>query len=277
MSLTALADQVLQNARELETYSRAPTFDNDTLVNLSPQGEKVRQSLVKNAAELAELARGSLGPESRMNTKLFASVSGFSTRFPILRLLYIYLEQFSDHFAIKAIAEFGIARAVPLEGSISYAELAKKLNMNQDIITRLVRRAVTIHIFKEPVAGQVAHTADSVAMATDTVVNNMVISSFRSIGSYLWNGVDALKKWPHAEELNETAYSLLKNTDETFYESFPQDSEAVTLFQDAMKYYARDLTSILEDVGSSYPWKSLGKGVVVDIGGGKGNFTFYIN
>lgn len=156
---------------------------------------------------------------------------------------------------------------MPLEGSISYAELAEKLNINVHILTRLIRRAITINIFKEPAIDRVSHTADSRNLATDTIASNMIIQAYRSVLQYLWNGADAIKRWPHAEEPNETAYSLSINSNESFYESFYKDEENVRLFQDVMKYYARYL---MDDVGSNYPWESLGTGKVVDIAGGKG-------
>ena len=61
--------------------------------------------------------------------------------------------------SLRAVYHFKIAEAVPQNENISYVELAKKTNFEATNLRRLVRHAMTNHIFKEPCLGYVAHTA----------------------------------------------------------------------------------------------------------------------
>ena len=72
-----------------------------------------------------------------------------------------------NSLSFRAVYHFKIAEAVPLNENISYVELAKKTNLEATNLRRLVRHAMTNHIFKEPSPGYVAHTSSSRLLAED--------------------------------------------------------------------------------------------------------------
>lgn len=66
---------------------------------------------------------------------------------------------------MQAIAEFKIADLVPLQGQISYDDIATQTLITSEMTARLLRYAMTMRIFHEPEPGMVAHTAASRALS----------------------------------------------------------------------------------------------------------------
>ena len=54
-----------------------------------------------------------------------------------------------------------MASAVPLNGQISFEELAKVCGIAKNDAERFLRVAIARHIFQEPILGYIAHTAAS--------------------------------------------------------------------------------------------------------------------
>lgn len=71
----------------------------------------------------------------------------------------------------QAICHFGIAAMVPAGGRVSFAEIAKKTSLTEQMVARLLRHAMTMRIFYEPEPGFVAHTKSSKILA-DPVHND---------------------------------------------------------------------------------------------------------
>lgn len=62
---------------------------------------------------------------------------------------------------LQAISRLNIASLVPLNGCVSYEEIARAAGMNASVIQRLLRHGMTRHIFCEPEPGMVGHTTAS--------------------------------------------------------------------------------------------------------------------
>jgi hypothetical protein len=62
---------------------------------------------------------------------------------------------------LQAIAEFKIADIVPLNGKVSFNDIASRTPMTSDMTARILRHAMTMRVFCEPELGMVAHTAAS--------------------------------------------------------------------------------------------------------------------
>ena len=60
---------------------------------------------------------------------------------------------------------------VPSGGSLSFAEIAEKTGLAEQMVARLLRHAITMRIFYEPEPGVVAHTKAS-KILTDPVTND---------------------------------------------------------------------------------------------------------
>ena len=109
---------------------------------------------------------------------------------------------------MQAITRFNIASSFPIDKEASFAEISKACGLNESILRRILRHAMTKHIFKEPRKGMVAHTAASKLLADDAQIHDWVGASTDE----LWQGasqtVNALVKWPDSQEPNQTARSL---------------------------------------------------------------------
>ncbi|KAF2731201.1 hypothetical protein EJ04DRAFT_567023 [Polyplosphaeria fusca] len=71
----------------------------------------------------------------------------------------------NDLVCIQAIARWYIPDKVPLDDhGISYADLAAQLPIDEQMVRRLIRHAVTMRIFAEHEPGVVTHTLASSAM-----------------------------------------------------------------------------------------------------------------
>ena len=69
--------------------------------------------------------------------------------------------------ALRTLCQFEVPQNVPLEGSISYGDLARKSKLNETILSRCVRLAITKYFFAEPERGFVAHSTRSRMLATN--------------------------------------------------------------------------------------------------------------
>lgn len=68
--------------------------------------------------------------------------------------------------SLQAIYRFEIATKIPLQGDISYEELAKLCQVHEQDLRRILRFSMAFHrIFREPRKGFVAHTAASRQLA----------------------------------------------------------------------------------------------------------------
>lgn len=72
---------------------------------------------------------------------------------------------------LHAIYSFRLPSVVPVEGRISYAELAAKIHMNEDVVRRIARYAITKHIFREVDGGdRLAYSATSTMLAESPMI-----------------------------------------------------------------------------------------------------------
>lgn len=77
---------------------------------------------------------------------------------------------------------------VPAGGQTSFADIAEKTGLSEDMTRRLLRFAITMRIFREPVPGMVAHTKAS-KMLTNPAMNG-------------WLNIGTGEMWPAAARVN---------------------------------------------------------------------------
>ena len=74
-----------------------------------------------------------------------------------------------------AIYRFQIAEKVPIDGEISFAELADRCGLYEYDLRRIVRYAISHHrMFREPRKGVVAHSAASRQVAESPQLQNLM-------------------------------------------------------------------------------------------------------
>ncbi|KAK0114545.1 hypothetical protein ONS95_014035 [Cadophora gregata] len=109
-----------------------------------------------------------------------------------------------NSLSLRAVYHFKIAEFVPTKGDISYEALSEKINVDVTNLRRLVRHAISNHIFREPRSGFVAHTSSSRLLAEDAQLQAWVGFFSEDLLLLIGNTVDAMDKWPVSQEPRQT-------------------------------------------------------------------------
>ena len=107
---------------------------------------------------------------------------------------------------LKLISQFNIAYKVPINGEISLTDLAASVGIDHSAFARGLRLGIAHRIFREPRPGVIAHSAASRQIAEDARVADWLGAHVDDMWPAAQKVVDALVKWPQAEEPNETAW-----------------------------------------------------------------------
>lgn len=74
---------------------------------------------------------------------------------------------------------FNIAHHVPLDSTISFADLAELCDLSENDLKRIIRYTAVYHrVFSEPKEGYVAHTAASRLLVDDKTVGDRMALNF---------------------------------------------------------------------------------------------------
>lgn len=144
--LRALASKINQLVEDLVTSIESQNLPQPSLAGTYQPiyplergaDEDKRLALAQCAQDLYELA---LGPEEITLNR--ASVTKW------------------DIIVSKILADYDVYAKVPLDGTTTFAELAKATGLNEALITRLIRYATTMKIFQEDGDGRIAHSVQS--------------------------------------------------------------------------------------------------------------------
>jgi len=105
---------------------------------------------------------------------------------------------------LKLISHFSIADKVPVDGEVTFKELAETTGINQGAMTRILRLGIAHRIFCEPHPGVITHSAASRQIADDVRVASWVGAGVDDMWPAAEKVVHALEKWPQASEPNQT-------------------------------------------------------------------------
>jgi len=278
-TLVELAEKLLEQARELEKVIPAPpTFQEDTLANLPIEHEKTRLSLIDTSEMFTALVRGSDGPYGRIMRMASYQVCPLHPKNSHLQAnADIPPSQYLDEVALYAIHHFRIPHRVPLNSSVSYADLADQCQIDVDRLTSLLRMAITFHMFYEPTPGYIAHTADSRLLVADTSAFDFIGIVRMEHKPAMLKVNEALEKWPGSPEPFHAPYSLAHNTDKPMYLHLQQHPERLRQFAGAMTNITRAGARSIALIAKAYPWAALAPGsTVVDVGGGNGYISVWL-
>ena len=113
--------------------------------------------------------------------------------------------------SIQTIARYDIADKVAIDKEVTFAELAQRCQLPVDDLTRIMRQAVSKHIFKEPRKGYIAHTAASKKFIGSTQLKDWAHIAFDEVWQSTTHMLDAMEKWPGSGEPQETVRRLSFN------------------------------------------------------------------
>jgi hypothetical protein len=109
---------------------------------------------------------------------------------------------------LKLISRFDVANKVPLNGEISFSDLAATIEIDSAALTSILRLGIAHRIFKEPRPGMIAHSASSRQIAEDPRVASWVGANVDEMWPAAEKVVEALVRWPTASEPNQTVCRL---------------------------------------------------------------------
>ncbi|KAF2484753.1 O-methyltransferase-domain-containing protein [Neohortaea acidophila] len=182
---------------------------------------------------------------------------------------------YHDISTLMYINHFRIADAVPLTGSISFADVAAATKTPESQLKRILRYAALNHIFAEPEPGRVAHTPASRQLVTSQHVQSWIGVRTEETGPASFSLVAATEKWGgDAMEREQTPYSLahcdgkLSRFD---YLALPGNQHREARFANLMRALQATEGYKLDYTVQGYNWQDLGDGAtVVDVGGSMG-------
>ncbi|KAJ6143846.1 O-methyltransferase-domain-containing protein, partial [Penicillium samsonianum] len=222
-----------------------PSFERDTpIINLPPHVPEdiqvAKEQLLDHALQIFQLVAG---PGEYLQNVITG---------------YHYME------IMRWMSHFKIFELVPLEGNISYAELAVKAGVSELRLKSLARMGMTNHLFAEPALGFIAHSATSAALVTNTRFSDQRVWMTSVIAPVIASMVTAHERWPDSTAPNNSAFSAGFNTNLGMYEYIAKQPELYKLFGRVMDAVASSPKSDLKHLVSGFDWASLGKAKVVD-------------
>lgn len=166
---------------------------------------------------------------------------------------------------LRWMNHFGIFELVPLEGSISYGDLADKAGLSALRLKSLARMAMTSGIFAEPAPGFIAHSATSAALVENKGLRDGRVWSTEVHLATVAAMVTAHERWPHSTAPNETPFNAARNTDLPMYEYIARDSELDRIFKGLMVHIGKRPNGSVAHLVDGFDWGNLGHGTVVDV------------
>lgn len=118
-----------------------------------------------------------------------------------------------------------LAKLVPPDRPIALTELQFLTPLDPTNLARILRTAMTNHIFHEPSPGIIAHTAGSRLLATDDNLVAWVGFNSEDIFPSAAHTLEALKTFPEATSLTQTGFQFASGTvdEEPIFATFRKD------------------------------------------------------
>lgn len=79
----------------------------------------------------------------------------------------------NDVLSLQAVYHYKVASSFPIHSTATYSEISSTCGLNEVDLRRLLRHAMTNHIFEER-DGRVAHTAASRILAENSMTRDIV-------------------------------------------------------------------------------------------------------
>lgn len=167
-----------------------------------------------------------------------------------------------------------IANLVPLDSEISLGELQEQTALDSVNLARILRHAMTMHIFQEPSPGNFSHTASSKLLLEDAALQDWVGFNSEDIFPAAANVLKALKADPEATSLTKTGFNHAFGTvdQEPMFVTFGKDPRRARRMGGAMASLTGGEGYEVHHFVDTYDLSDIDAkgGTFVDIGGSHG-------
>ncbi|KAL4923597.1 S-adenosyl-L-methionine-dependent methyltransferase [Aspergillus undulatus] len=254
-SITALADQISSSASLISAFLTEnnhphPTFHPSAPPSFPPAPEPIlsaRQALLESAQSIVDLLTG-----------------------PAEHLRWLACRH-HDMSSLRWIYHFRIASFIPLDRAVSYAHVAQEAGVNEDILKRMLRHAMTNRLFFEPAPGMVAHSAASALLVTSSALNDWVGYCSEETFPAAAKVVEAHERFGVSTDPTKAGYSVAFGTDKPMFEHMAQYPERERRFANTMVEMTSTEGYGIHHLVDGYKWEGIGKAKVVDVGGSTGH------
>ncbi|KAL4912430.1 O-methyltransferase [Aspergillus aurantiobrunneus] len=251
-SYTELATRLVANAAVLDYHLNArklatpPDSPSPSIPARNTELEDIRAALVQDTKALRDQV---LGPAQVLRELCWSAI---------------------DLAVQGVIYRFGIYKAIPLEGAVSYALVAEKVGLSERQVKLMLRQSALNGIFYEPSPAHVAHTAASAVLVQDKAMLDWYGHCTDELFQASAKLADALEKNGENEKPEDSAFSLAFGTNEPIFNFYEKHPERQARFFGAMEGVGKDYGHSLSHVVNGYGWAGLGDALVVDVGGSSG-------
>ncbi|MCJ1283722.1 hypothetical protein MMC26_003053 [Xylographa opegraphella] len=194
-------------------------------------------------------------------------------------------EQFYESRALHIAAEHRIADLLSGhdDEGVPISELAKSTGLDCDKLCRILRVLCSSGIFKETTPQTFANNRISAVLAHNESFRSYIlvfsICHYQVAGALPKAMRDTIKG--HSSKVNETAFNISHQTTDSFFEwmetKVPSEDGKSLVGRPELPYFSSAMVGVGRVSSTAliydYPWSSLGKGTVVDVGGGVGGFA----
>ncbi|TDZ75074.1 Chlorophenol O-methyltransferase [Colletotrichum trifolii] len=181
---------------------------------------------------------------------------------------------YQDSLSLQIVNHYGLAKLVPIDGSITLAELQTKTSLDPVNLARVLRHAMTNRIFCEPSPGAIAHTAASRLLAEDQALQDWVGYNLEDNFPASAHVLQALKAYPEATSLTRTGFNFAFDTvdEEPMFVTFGKDPARAKRFGGAMVSLTGGEGYEIRHLVDAYDFSDVDSrgGTLVDVGGSRG-------
>ncbi|TVY81049.1 O-methyltransferase gsfB, partial [Lachnellula suecica] len=182
----------------------------------------------------------------------------------------------SQLLSLRAIYHYRMAQTFPVGGEATFQQISESCGLNEPDVRRILRHAMAHRIFREVRKGVVVHTGASQLLAQNQQLQSWTGVCVEEMWPSAVQAVPAMIKWPNSQEPSHTGFAIANNTSDPFYMVFKKDQKRAARFGEGMSAFATGPGYEAQHVVDYKIWSSLGRGLVVDVGGSHGDFMIAV-
>jgi hypothetical protein len=144
--------------------------------------------------------------------------------------------------------------------------------MHAEDAQRLIRMAISYHIFAEPRPNSVCHTAESLLLVEDALLSGWINLISNDVWPSTPHIVPAMRKWAGSQEPNETAHAEINGGD-SLWDALAKDPVKAARFAQGMKFLQVNPSYDATHLCTALEWDHDCSISMVDVGGSIGHIS----